>query len=76
LKNKIYPTLRNNQTSPSHATQETNLWISHIPKKITSPNPFKKTPPLERGGITSSSPPYPTKTFLKKKILGLSSPFS
>jgi len=35
-------------------------------KKFTSPNPLKKAP-LEKGGITPSSPPHPKKTHLKKK---------
>jgi hypothetical protein len=36
IKKSHLPTLKNNQTSPSHATQLTNLWIS--------PHPFKKSP--------------------------------
>jgi len=59
--------LKNNQTSPSHATQETTLWDSPHPKKNSPvPIPLKK-PLLERGGITPSSPLHPKKTFLKKK---------
>jgi hypothetical protein len=38
-----FPTLRNNQISPSHATQETTSWDSpYPPKKIISPNPTQK----------------------------------
>jgi hypothetical protein len=59
--------LKNNQTSPSHATQE----------KFTSPNPLKK-PLFEKGGIAPSlpSPPHPKKPFWKrkKKVPNLSSP--
>jgi len=39
LKKSLFPTLKNNQTSPSHATQETNLWISPHPKN-NSPLPI------------------------------------
>jgi hypothetical protein len=33
------PILKNNQTFPSHATQETNLWINFHPQK-NSPLPI------------------------------------
>jgi hypothetical protein len=34
--------LKNNQTSPSHATQETTFWVSPIPKTIHLSQSFKK----------------------------------
>ncbi len=58
--------LKNNQTSPSHATQGITLWVSPHPKyKAPIPIPLKKSP-LERGGITPSSPPHPKVFFWKK----------
>jgi hypothetical protein len=67
LENSYLPTLKNNQTSPSHATQETTFWVSpHTKNNSPIHIPLKK-PPLERDGITPSSPPHPKKTLLKKK---------
>jgi len=55
LKKSHLPSLKNNQTSPSHATKEATLWVSPHPKN-NSPIPILlKKPPLERGGITPSS---------------------
>jgi len=60
--------LKKNQTSPSHATQETTFWVSPHPKKESLlPIPPKKTP-LERGEITlKPSPPHPKKPFWKRR---------
>jgi len=56
--------LKNNQTSPSHATQKTTFWVSPHPKKNSPISiPLKKKPLLERGGITPSSPPHKKKPF-------------
>jgi hypothetical protein len=67
IKKSHLPTLKNNQTFPSHATQETNPWVSPHPKNDSPfPTPSKKTP-LERGGITPSSPLHPKKPFWKNK---------
>jgi len=45
-------------------------------KKFTSPNPLNKAP-LEKGGITPSSPPHPEKNLFgkEKKKINTSSPF-
>ncbi len=68
--------LKNNQTSPSYATQETTLRVNPHPKKDSPiPIPWKK-PPLERGGINPSSPSSPKKNpFEKEKIILTSRPF-
>jgi len=58
--------LGNNQTFPSHFTQETNFWVSpHPPKNSPLPIPLKKT----SFEFTSSSPPHPKNTLLEKKKL-------
>jgi hypothetical protein len=59
--------LKNNQTSLSHATQETTLLVNPHPKK-ESPLPIThvKKNPLESAGIISSSIPHPKKSPFKK----------
>jgi hypothetical protein len=58
---------KKNQTSASHATQETTLWVSPHPKNNSPiPTPLKN-PPLEKGGITLILPSSPKKTLWKKK---------
>jgi hypothetical protein len=65
IKKSYLLALKNNQTFPSHATQETTHWITFHPQKH-SPIPFfKQKLALEKGGITQSSTPHPKK--LKKK---------
>jgi len=61
-KNKPQPsTSKKNQTSLSHAIQESCLGIVPIPqKKVSFPNPPKETP-LKRSVITPSSP-HPKKS--------------
>jgi hypothetical protein len=69
--------LKNNQTSPSHATQETTLWLVPIPNKIHLSQFVKKNLLLERGGLIRSSPPHPKKKspFEKEKEILTPRPF-
>jgi len=67
--------LRNNQTSPSHATQETDLWVSPHPKNNSPlPIPYKN---LLWKGVGLPHPPFLTqkKPKKKEKILNLFSSF-
>jgi hypothetical protein len=68
LKISHLPNLKNNQTSPSHATQETNLWVSPNPKRIQLFQSLKKN--FFWKGVELPHPPLLTQknTFLKNKI--------
>jgi hypothetical protein len=69
--------LKNNQTSPSHATQETTLLVSpHTKKHSPIPNPLKNH--LLGKGVELPHPPSSPKKkpFEKNKNLNPSSPFS
>jgi hypothetical protein len=69
LQNKKIPhlsTLRNNQTSPSHATKKQLLKLIPIRKNNHFSQSHLINYSLESGGIISSSPPHPIKTLLKK----------
>jgi hypothetical protein len=61
--------LRNNQTFLSHATQETNLYVSPHPKKIHLSQSLKKT--LLWKGVELPHPPLltPKKPFCKRFFL-------
>jgi len=61
LKKSQLPTFKNNQTSPSMPPKKQPFELVLIPKKTHFSNPYKKKPPLERGGIIPSSPPHPKK---------------
>ncbi len=58
---------------PPMPSKKQTFGLVPIPKNFTSPNPFKKKPPLERGGITSSSPLHPKKPFWKRNDFNPSS---
>jgi hypothetical protein len=61
------PTLKNNQTFPSHATQETTPWVSpHRKKNYLSQSHIKE---LLWKGVELSHPPLTKKKpFLKRKM--------
>jgi len=61
------PILKNNQISPSHATQETNLCVCPHPKNVHLSQSLKKKPPLETGGIIPSSPLHPKENPFEKE---------
>jgi len=61
LKKSHLLALKNNQTFPSHATQETTLWVNPHPKKIHLSQSLKK--PLLLKGVELSHPPL----FTQKK---------
>ncbi len=67
--------LKNNQISPSHATQETTLWVNPHPKKIHLPQSIKKNL-LWKGVELPILLSSPKKTLLKKEKIKILIPHS